>query len=63
MEIGGKILADHYGGIDAPNYMDYYLRKIELSVNYLIDNVGARRKTEEDALTPERCEEIKAQVS
>ena len=44
LEKGREILADHYGGPTAPNYLDYLLRKIELYVNFVIDAADGKNK-------------------
>lgn len=38
LEKGRKILFDHYGGSDSASYIDFYLRKVELYVNIVMDN-------------------------
>ena len=47
LEQGRVILADHYGGPTAPNYLDFLLRKIELYVNFVIDAADAKTKERE----------------
>jgi len=37
LEAGRKILADHYGGVTSSSYIDFYLRKIELYINLVIE--------------------------
>ena len=41
LNMGGKILLEHYGGEDAANYIDFHLRKIELLVNLVLDHNSA----------------------
>ena len=52
LEQGRVILADHYGGPTAPNYLDYLLRKIELYVNFYIDITDAKLKGKEAVTIP-----------
>ena len=53
LEQGRVILADHYGGPTAPNYLDFLLRKIELYVNFVIDAADAKTKEREPVNTPQ----------
>ena len=47
MENGRKILYDHYGGDQSANYIDYYLRKVEIYVNLILDhNKSAKTSSE-----------------
>lgn len=41
LEKGRKILFDNYGGSDSASYIDFYLRKVELYVNIVMDNADA----------------------
>ena len=49
MEEGRRILYDHYGGDQSANFIDYYLRKVELYVNILLDNKKVDQSTDTDA--------------
>ena len=54
LEEGRKILEEHYGGQNSPNYIDYYLRKVELYVNLVLDANNAmkdKKKDPEDRMT------------
>ena len=37
LEKGRRILMDHFGGDQSANYIDYYIRKIDLNVSLLYD--------------------------
>ena len=52
LERGRVILADHYGGPTAPNYLDFLLRKIELYVNFVIDEADGKNKNRDAATIP-----------
>jgi len=52
LEKGRKILADHHGGPQSPNYIDYYLRKVELYVNLVMDQASESKNSTEQKSTP-----------
>ena len=58
------ILADHYGGPTAANYLDFLLRKIELYVNFVLDANDAKTKEREAATIPgQTIEDIKRELA
>ena len=44
LEKGRAILDTHYGGPNKANYIDFYMRKIELFVNFVLDHNSAATK-------------------
>ena len=60
---GGKILLEYYGGEDAPNYIDFYLRKIELFVNLVLDHNSNLTNQGEEEKQAYSIEDVKRELA